>query len=140
MSQYPPPYPPGGPINYYGQQQPPPGYPGYGYGGVPAQSGVGVASFVLSLIGGIIVLIAFGIIVSAVLKGRGSFDEESTEAIAGGCGILAAGIMAVVGAILGLVGVNQKDRRRGFAVAGLIINLLIVLLLGITMLMGISRH
>jgi uncharacterized membrane protein len=136
-NQYPPPYQPGGPVGYYGQQ---PGYPGPGYGGVPPQSGVGVASFVLSLIAGVIVLIAFAVIMSVVAKGRGTFDEDAPEVMTGGCGILASGIMALVGAILGLIGVNQADRRRGYAVAGLVINLILVLFLGVVMALGVASR
>jgi hypothetical protein len=127
-------------MNYYSQ---PPLYPGYGqnYGGVPPHSGVGIASFVLGLLSLLSVIGMFAMVASMVSQAqRSRVRPEDPELAMAGCTVIAAGVLALVGAILGLVGVNQQNRRRAFAVAGLIINVLVLLAMGILFLVQKTQH
>jgi hypothetical protein len=140
----------------FGGHQPqygaPPGYGGVapaGYGGgygthpqwtqqPPAQSGVGVASFVLAVIGGI-ALVSL-VVVAGVMETQtpGGMDEESPQAIAVGMGILVGLVMNVVGVVLGIVAVLQHDRKKVFGVLGLVFNALILLAIGGLLMVGLT--
>lgn len=130
---------------------PPPGYggiPPLGYGGgygthpqwgrqPPAQSGVGVTSFVLAMIGGIALLSL--VVVAGVMETQtpGGMEEQSPQAIAVGMGILVGLVVNVVGVVLGIVAVFQPDRKKVFAVLGLTFNALILLAIAGLMVIGL---
>jgi hypothetical protein len=140
----------GAPQPGYGAPQP--GYGGVvpiGYGGgygthpqwqpaVTVQSGVGVASFVMAVIGGVALLAL--VATAGVMESRtpGGMDENSPAAIAVGLGILAGLVLNAVGIVLGIVAVFQRDRKKVFAVLGLTFNALTLLAVVGLMVIGLT--
>ena len=99
-------------------------------------SGLGIASFVISIIAG---LIMFALVVMAgimTVKAGGQLDEQSPEAVVLGCSILAGSFLYLVGIGLAIGGLCQRNRHKVFPVLGLVLN--IVFLLGIAVLMVIG--
>lgn len=101
-------------------------------------SGLGIASFVLSLIGILLFIVCIvaiiGTVASMVDSSGRIADVETLEngsllmAIGfAGFGILGAAILNLVGLILGIVGLVIKDRKKVFAIIGTILNGLCVL-------------
>jgi hypothetical protein len=90
-------------------------------------SGPGIASFILALLSGfgvLCVLILAGVL---AVRAGGELDEESPEAMLVGGAMLLGLVVALVGAILGVVGLCQQHRKKIFAVLGLCFNLLVLL-------------
>lgn len=130
-------------MTYY--QQPPHGqyqqaYPGYGYPQEMKQSGFGVASLIIGIIAGIglivsIVVAAIGVSRNpAIRNGSGSSPFEDPNwmqndpdgslmmvALAG-CSIFGMLLLAVLGAIFGLIGSLSSTRKKALAIIGLILN------------------
>jgi hypothetical protein len=100
-------------------------------------SGPGIASFILGLLSGLAVL--FVLILAGVLTARagGELDEESPEAMLVGGALLVCLLGALVGAILGGVGLAQQRRKKIFAILGLCFNLLVLLGTGAIIVLGI---
>jgi hypothetical protein len=98
-------------------------------------SGLGIASFVISLVAG---LIAFGLIVAAAVIAAGNpngVDEKSPVAIALGCSVIMVSFCILVGLCLGIAGLVQRNRKKLFAVLGTCFNGLLLLgLLGLVIL------
>lgn len=96
-------------------------------------SGLGIASFVLSMVsilGYIAAVALIGAMISPYLNGEGLPDSsEELFQIVGGVVILALlfVLLNVIGFILGIVGVFLKNRKKIFAILGLIMNGVIVL-------------
>lgn len=101
-------------------------------------SGLGIASFVLALIGILLFIVCIvaiiGTVASMVDSSGRVADLESLEngnllmAIGfAGFGILGAAILNLVGLILGIIGLVIKDRKKVFAIIGTILNGLCVL-------------
>jgi len=118
------------------------GYPvGYPYAqpaGALPQSGVGVASFITALIAavGLGAMIAWAVALAA--ETGGEIDENSPKAMALGCAFLAGLGLALLAAVLGLVGVLQKGVRKVFAILGLAIGGGMLLLTGLLVLLGMA--
>jgi hypothetical protein len=115
----------------------------------PKHSGVGVASFILSLvsvIGTIGAFIAASMMASALAgdpTAAASGDMSHLDEGTLGRFIVVAGLMflfvvtALIGAVLGLVGLFQKRRRKLFPILGLAFNSLLVLSIFLVLLIGI---
>ncbi len=91
-------------------------------------SGVGIAGFCLSILA---VLMLGGTMVASVgmamqAKNPGQKPDQNTV-MAMGCAAILSALLSVVGLVLGLVGVVQKNRKMVFTVIGLVINGLICL-------------
>lgn len=87
-------------------------------------SGLGISSFIISIITAIIV---FALIVMAgIMESRspGGMDEEAPQTMVLGCFILAGLLMYLIGIGLAIGGLCQTSRNRLFAVLGLIFNIL----------------
>jgi uncharacterized membrane protein len=98
------------------------------------QSGHGVASFVIAIVAGLVVLA--GIASSAVMVSAG--DPEQHLAIFGFIGLvlIAFLLLALVGLVLGIVALRRQDRRRTFGAIGLGLNAFILIGTGALMLLG----
>ncbi|OWR28052.1 hypothetical protein CDO73_19385 [Saccharibacillus sp. O23] len=101
-------------------------------------SGLGIASFVLALIGILLFIVCIVAIIGTVASMVDSTGQvaniESLEngnllmAIGfAGFGILGAAILNLIGLILGIIGLVVKDRKKVFAIIGTILNGLCVL-------------
>ncbi|MEO3943923.1 DUF4190 domain-containing protein [Gorillibacterium sp. CAU 1737] len=117
-----------------------------GFSAPPAKphSGLGIASFIMSIIGLVITIGSLAAIFSVVADNLDNLsDMEDSAMIAqlglGGLGFLFAGILMLVGLILGIVGLVQKNRKKGFAIAGTIINAIVVGFFGISFLVGLVQ-
>lgn len=99
-------------------------------------SGLGIASFVMSMIAALIMFVLVVIAGVMTAKAGGQMDEESPEAIVVGCSILAGCLLYLVGIGLAIGGLCQRNRHKVFPVIGLVLN--IVFLLGIAGLMVIG--
>jgi hypothetical protein len=94
---------------------------------VMKHSWLGISSFAISLIGGAAMLLLFGVAAYMEMSTPGGMDENSASAVF--VGLLLFAVMAVhlVGAGLAIGGLVQKDRKRVFAVLGLVFNALVIL-------------
>lgn len=86
-------------------------------------SGLGIASFIISILAFFVVILFFAI------------DASETTAGAGICG---AAFANLVGIGLGIAGVAQGDRKKVFAILGLVFNVLAILGVVGLMLIGIA--
>ena len=94
---------------------------------VQRHSGLGVASFVIAIVGFVAVLILFGYAGYVEVTTEGGMDEDSAVAFVIGFCFLATGVAILVGLVLGLTGLFQKKRKRIFAALGLGINVIVLL-------------
>ncbi len=127
-----------------------PGYESYGYqppqwgtGITPHHSKLGVASFVLGLVAGLMI-VAMYIVIGTVIDRNPHLLEENFQHIdpsgpmppavqkvfpalaAAACSAFLGIALAVLGGALGLISLTAKGARRGFGITGIIINGLIV--------------
>jgi hypothetical protein len=93
----------------------------------PTHSGLGVTSFILSLLSGLFLVIMVVLATALTARNGAELDEESPEAILIGGAILLSMLVALVGAILGGVALGQRDRKKVFAILGLCFNLLVLI-------------
>jgi hypothetical protein len=93
-------------------------------GKVP-QSGFGIASLIIGIVAALIVVASTVMSVAHAVGnpdvGRGTGGPDSTM-IALACAIITGAFVAVVGVILGVVALCQANRRKGFGIAGAIVN------------------
>lgn len=99
-------------------------------------SGVGIASFVISIIAGIII---WGcIIIGGYLEATtiGGLPEESGTIVVIGLLVILGLFLCLIGTGLGIYGVIQKNRRRIFSVIALVLNVTMILLTIFLILLG----
>ncbi len=102
-------------------------------------SGLGVASFIISMLGGpgmFLMLVVAGVLAASVPGGK--MDESSPAAVGLGLVLIGGIAFALVGVGLGIAGVAQKGRKKLFAVLGLVFNSLIVLGVAALMVIGMA--
>ena len=90
-------------------------------------SWLGIGSFVISLAGGFAMLLLFGVAGYLQISTPGGMDEKSMTAILIGLMLFALIGAHLVGAGLAIGGLTQKDRKKVFAVLGLVFNVLVIL-------------
>ena len=92
----------------------------------PEHSGLGIASFVIVCVAGLIefvFVIWAGILETAT---PGGMDENSPQAAIIGLGILGGLFLCLVGLALGVAGLFQRDQQKTFPVLGIVIGLLVM--------------
>jgi len=89
------------------------------------QSGLGIASFVIALVSGLVVVA--GIAFAAMVVASG--DPEQNLPIFGIVGLILCVflVLALVGLVLGFLALRRQDRRRTFGAIGLGINAFILI-------------
>ncbi|MDP4087882.1 MAG: hypothetical protein Q8930_01275 [Bacillota bacterium] len=99
-------------------------------------SGLGIASFVMSLV------LIFGYFIIFAASASLALNEDTTEGQFAviGLGVIFLMILSVVALILGIVGTALKNRKKGFAIAGLIINSLSLLAMIAVIAIGIVNN
>ena len=104
----------------------------------PRHSGIGIASFILSLAMGALLFLL--LIVAGVMESSspGGIDEESPEAVGLGLLLIGSFIAQLVAAGLAIGGLCQRDRKKIFAVLGLVFSLLAVFGLTGIVLLGLA--
>ncbi|MET0616910.1 MAG: hypothetical protein ABWZ54_04015 [Luteibacter sp.] len=98
------------------------------------QSGHGIASFVIALVSGLVILA--GIAFSALMVGAGNPEQHLAVFGVIGFVLIAFLILALVGLVLGFVALRRLDRRRTFGAIGLGLNAFILIGTGGLMLLG----
>lgn len=99
----------------------------------PKQSKLGIASFVVSLVGmlffcvGFFISFAYGISLAAANPAYPGINTASPLMMVAGVLMCLSMVIAVAGLVLGIVAMTRKDEKRGFGIAGLVIGGLIVL-------------
>lgn len=107
-----------------------------GYARSPQQSGLGIASLVLSIIAGL--MIGVPLIFAAMLVAQNpNLAEDDPTAIGLGCAMLIGVLLAVLAGVLGLIGLFQPDRSRVCAILGLLFAGVEVIGIGALMLLGL---
>ncbi|MFB9327469.1 hypothetical protein ACFFSY_16185 [Paenibacillus aurantiacus] len=111
------------------------------------QSGLGIASFIIGVasIAGVIVSII--IITSYIMNDLGlngnmieiDAAELGPQLMLGGLLMLGSVLLALLGLILGIVGACMRNRRKAFAIVGIVLNGLLVVLVGALFLIGILK-
>ena len=104
-----------------------------------SHSKLGIASFITSILAGIIMLALF--IYAGILETNtpGGMSEDSIEAMLIGFGIISIGFMLLVSLGLGIAGLFQKQQQKVFATIGTVFSSIIIfgtialLIIGITM-------
>jgi len=99
-------------------------------------SGMGIAAFITAVCGAVLML---GLVVIAGIietTTPGGMEETSMSAILVGLGLMLTALMQLVAFGLGIAGAVQADRRRVFAVLGLVLS--ISSMLGVVLLMVIG--
>ena len=89
-------------------------------------SRLGVASFVISLVGLVSLVAIFGYAGYKEINTPGGIDEDSSEAALIGLVAILCMILVIVGFIMGLVSLFQKDERRAFGIVGTVLSLLAI--------------
>jgi hypothetical protein len=90
-------------------------------------SGLGVASFVMSVAIGVFDFAVFMFAGVVEMSTPGGMDEESIVAVIVGLLIIGSLFMNVGGVGLGIAGIVQRDRQKVFSVLGVAFNTLIIL-------------
>jgi hypothetical protein len=100
---------------------------------------MGIASLVLAVISGVAVLSL--VVVAGVMATRngGTLDEKSAVAVSVGLGIMVGVLLNIVGLILGIVALVQRDRRKAVATVGVTFNALLLVLVILLMIVGIAN-
>jgi membrane-associated HD superfamily phosphohydrolase len=93
----------------------------------PKHSGVGITSFVLSLLSGFGMVVLCGVAVYMAMKAPGGMADDDPMVILLGLAVIGLGMTQVFAFILGAVALFQPNRKRIFAVLGTIFSLLAML-------------
>jgi len=103
------------------------------------QSGLGVASFTLSLVSIVATIAVFGYAGYVEINTAGGVAGDETQAMLIGFAIIACIALLLVGMVLGIVGLLQTERRRTLAAIGAGLNGLFAILIGVIMWIGLSQ-
>lgn len=110
------------------------------YGAPRRHGGIGIASFVISIIAAIGIITLLIIASVMMINAGGKLDEKSPAAITVGCSVFVFILAAVVGLILGIVAALQQNTKRLFGILGLCFNLGILLVLGVLFVIGLATR
>ena len=99
-------------------------------------SGLGIASFIISIATLVAVVIIFGFAGYSEATNPGGVDETTAMTI--GFAIIGSCLLLLIGAVLGIVGLFQEGRRRMFAGIGVGINGVLVLMVIGVIWLGLS--
>ena len=86
----------------------------------PKHSGLGISSFVISIITGVLMFVLIVIAGVMEVSTPGGIDENSASAVIVGLFIFALIAVDVVALGLGIAGLTQKDRKQISTVLGLV--------------------
>ena len=104
----------------------------------PKNSGIGIASFVISMAAGILTLVVFGIGGVIEASTPGGIGKESVEAIMIGFGLIGLLIANFVALGLGIGGLFQKERKKIFAILGTVFSSAVIVVTVVTGIFGIA--
>ncbi|KWV11761.1 hypothetical protein [Xanthomonas translucens] len=87
---------------------------------LPPYSGLGIASFAVSLIAAVLTLVLVGICAALVYSQPDSLDDDSPLAMLVGMAMMVGIVAELAAAALGIGSLFQRDRRKLYGVLGLI--------------------
>ncbi len=99
-------------------------------------SGVGIASFVLSMLSGLSLFVLFGVAGYMEAQSPAGMSEDDPTTMLLGVALIGAGMAQFLAFILGAVGLFQPNRKKIFAILGTIFSLLAILTFGGLMVVG----
>lgn len=101
-------------------------------------SGLGIASFILSIVSGLLIFLV--VVVAGVMEAStpGGIDEESSGAVMLGLFLFAFLGAALVALGLGIGGLLQKERKKIFAILGTVFSAVSVVLTIFIMIIGLA--
>lgn len=100
-------------------------------------SGVGIASFVLSMLSGVSLFVLFAVAGYMESQSPGGMNEDDPTTMLLGVALIAAGMAQFLAFVLGVVGLFQANRKKIFAILGTIFSLLAILAFGGLMVVGV---
>lgn len=98
-------------------------------------SKLGIASFIIAIVMGII---AFVSVIAAVFASHSDIDDNELSLALVGLIIIGTAMAQIVGVILGIIGLTQKNTKKVFSILGLIFNLMAVFSIGFLMILGLA--
>jgi hypothetical protein len=103
----------------------------------PRHSGLGISSFVLSVIIGVLMFCLF--VIAGVIEQTtpGGMDEEAVSTMLVGLFLIGFMVLDVVAIGLGIAGLFQANRRKLFAILGVVFASITLLLTGLLMVIGL---
>jgi hypothetical protein len=104
----------------------------------PKHSGFGIASFLITLAAGLLEFVFLACVGVLAVNNPAGLDENSPEVIFLGLGLLGGFFLSILGLVLGIVGLAQKNRKKAFAAIGVVFGSLILLGVGALFLLGIA--
>ena len=102
-------------------------------------SGFGVASFIISILAGVLMFLVFLIGTIMQLSTPGGMDKQSIQAMLVGLSIIALLFIDIVAVVLGIAGLFQKKRKKLFAILGIVfssatvISMIALIIIGLLM-------
>jgi len=99
-------------------------------------SGLGIASFIISLLNGVLMLIL--VIASAAMVNEGLTENDPGMQLLGVV-LLGSVILTMVGGVFGIITCFQKTHKKIFGIIGLILNAMTFLGIIILMIIGIAE-
>jgi Kef-type K+ transport system membrane component KefB len=102
----------------------------------PRHSGLGVSSFIIAIVAGLVIFVTVVAIVAKVIANQGRVDEKSPEMILAGLLILGCIGLDLLALVLGICGLFQKDRQKVFAILGVVLSALTLFGLSALMVLG----
>jgi hypothetical protein len=101
-------------------------------------SGIGIASFVISIISGTLILLLMGIAGMMEVSTPGGLDEESAGAVIIGLLLFAFVGGSLIALGLGIGGLIQKGKKKIFAILGTIFSSLTILVAVFVTFLGLA--
>jgi hypothetical protein len=132
------PPPPAPPANPYASPRPPDLPPWMAPGPAVPHSGLGIASVVVGVIGIFGIGSALALATSLAMAKGGQVDENSPMMMTVGLLVCAGFPLNIAGVGLGIAAVLQANRRRTFAMVGLTLNAVFLVVMGGLMLVGLA--
>jgi hypothetical protein len=103
-------------------------------------SGIGIASFITGIMALLMVFGAFALVIVVVAGARRAANPPQEVVAFTGLLVLGAGLIALIGAGLGIGGCCQARRKKVFAIIGLIINALLLLAILAIFAVGVANR
>ena len=94
----------------------------------PKNSGIGIASFVISITVGVLILVTISIVGVIDSSTPGGIDEVSAEAILLGFGLIGLLIIDLVALGLGIGALFQKEKKKILAILGTVFSFVAIVL------------
>lgn len=100
------------------------------------QSGLGIASFIISITTGVLIFMLFMVAGAMAAATHGNLDNNSVGLILLGLFIIFFILLDLVAVGLGIAGLFQNNRKKVFAILGLVFSVMILLFTGFMMILG----